>query len=295
MPENFEQLPGDDLAQIIRRASAYLMQHGIEQGDADAQLLAAHCLTRESGEDISRGRVHMLALVGHEVPAGFVELVQERAKRVPLQHLTGVAFFRNLELRVGPGVFVPRPETEELVSSVLTYIDKRSTSPLKIVDLCTGSGAIAAAIAQERPGHDVRAVELSELAYAWAQQNLRDISVQLILHDATTVFATEAGTFDVVASNPPYIPTNAVPKDPEVRDHDPQMALYGGSEDGMKIPDAIAAHAFDLLKPGGYFIVEHAETQRDLMVQSLKTHGFIRIESKNDLSGRARHTLGLHP
>lgn len=291
MAESFEILPGEDLEKVLRRASAYLASAGVENPRVDAELLAAHCLSRSKGEYISRGRVQSLALLGESVPEKLAELLSLRAQRIPLQHLTGVAYFRHLELKVGPGVFVPRPETEELVSRVVREIDRRS-APLKIADLCTGSGAIAASIAFERSGHTVKAVELSELALAWTAQNLAGTHVELVGADATTAFAGEEDTFDIIASNPPYIPQNAVPKDLEVREHDPAMALFGGSDDGLKIPRAICQRASALLKPAGFLIMEHAETQRQAMREILAENGFENIESIDDLAGSARHTAG---
>lgn len=288
----FEQLPGEELGSTLDRAVAYLQGAGIEHPIADVELLAAHALG-DGREEVSRGRVQSLALAGELAPSSFYELVQERAKRIPLQHLTGKAAFRYLELAVGPGVFIPRPETELLVDHALAAL-KGKKEPL-VVDLCTGSGAIAASVAYERQDATVYAVELSPLAHAWAQRNLEPLGVHLLLDDATTALADRVGEFDAVLSNPPYIPTEAVPKDPEVRDHDPHMALYGGSEDGMKIPRAIVNHAFALLAPGGYFIVEHAETQRELMRQALLGAGFERVESLDDLAGRPRHTAGYKP
>ncbi|QNV40709.1 peptide chain release factor N(5)-glutamine methyltransferase [Rothia amarae] len=292
MAESFEQLPGEELKEVLRRASAYLAEAGVENPRVDAELLAAYCMSKASGESISRGRVQSLELIGAPAPEGFTDLIAERAQRIPLQHLTGVAYFRQLELAVGPGVFIPRPETEELVSRVLTEVDSQQTSPLKIVDLCTGSGAIAASIDVERPGHSVFAVELSELAIAWTTRNIVGTAVKLIHEDATRALAGHESTFDIVASNPPYIPNGAVPQDTEVREYDPQMALYGGSEDGLKIPRTICQRAAELLKPGGFLIMEHAETQRDGMRTILAESGFERIESIDDLTGRPRHTAG---
>lgn len=293
MADTFDALPGEELDSALRRASAYLGAVGVASPLVDAELLAAHLLEKQEGEPVSRGRVQALALMGRPAPAGFAELVAQRAERVPLQHLTGQAFFRSLTLSVGPGVFVPRPETELLVEhglEALAGVEK----PL-VVDLCTGSGAIAGSVAFERPDARVYAVELSELAHAWAQKNLAPLGVELVLGDATLALEDLVGRCDAVLSNPPYIPDGAVPKDPEVRDHDPDLALYGGGEDGMRVPRAIVQRAFELLRPGGFFILEHAETQRDLMVTALHRAGFERIQSIDDLAGKPRHTSGYKP
>ncbi|MFW0179018.1 peptide chain release factor N(5)-glutamine methyltransferase [Rothia sp. P7208] len=298
MSSEFMLMPDEELDSALRRASAHLAEAGIDQAEADAQLLVAHLLEQETGEVISRGRVQALALVGASVPVGYEKLVSLRAERIPLQHLTGVAYFRSLKLSVGPGVFIPRPETELLVEHALGRVDRlRSVidSPIRILDLCTGSGAIAAALATERHHVDVTAVELSDLAYAWAERNLQGTGVRLVQADARDALEGEEGSYDIVVSNPPYIPENAIPCDVEVREHDPHMALYGGSEDGMRIPRAIASRAFELLKPGGYCIMEHAQTQREVMVETFESLGFNAIESIDDLASRARHTAGEKP
>lgn len=293
----FSLEPGTGLDQALRRAAAYLEAAGVPSPAVDAQLLAAYLLEKQTGEPVSRGRVQTLALIGAEIPADFERLVGLRAERIPLQHLTGQAHFRGLTLRVGPGVFVPRPETELLVEHALQAVarfEPQIEKPL-LVDLCTGSGAIAASLATEIPGSRVHAVELSTDAYVWAQENCRPAGVNLVQGDALTALDELVGTVDVVTSNPPYIPTGAVPREPEVRDHDPELALYGGGEDGMLMPRAITARAFTLLRPGGYYIVEHAETQRELMVRALDRAGFEKIRSIDDLAGKPRHTSGYKP
>ena len=231
--------------EAVRAASRDLAAAGIEQADVDAVALAAHALRTTTGE------VHKLMVLGAEAPAGLeamAPLVAERARRVPLQHLTGRAAFRHLELSVGPGVFVPRPETEmvaDLAVPLLLDLAGRERRAPVVVDLCTGSGALALSLKHEVPAASVHAVELSDLALAWAVRNRDDLGldVELVLGDATTAFAELEGEVDVVVSNPPYIPLGAVPNDPEVRDHDPDVALYGGSADGQgrSLPAALRA------------------------------------------------------
>lgn len=297
---DFSTLPGEELDSALRRASVYLAEAGIDSAQADCQLLAAYLLEKQTGELVSRGRVQTLALMGTPVPADFGRLVTLRGERIPLQHLTGQAHFRGLTLSVGPGVFVPRPETELLVEHALAEYRCREADgtlperPL-VVDLCTGSGAIAASLATELTGAEVLAVELSNDAAAWARRNLEGTGAHLVIGDARTALEKLKGQVTLVASNPPYIPQGAVPKDPEVRDHDPELALYGGGEDGMELPRAIAHRAHDLLAPGGYLIMEHAETQRELMRKALEEAGFERIESIDDLAGKPRHTSGYKP
>lgn len=297
---DFSALPGEDLDSALGRASVYLAEAGVESSQTDSQLLAAYLLEKQTGEPVSRGRVQTLALLGTPVPADFDRLVTLRGQRIPLQHLTGQAHFRGLTLSVGPGVFVPRPETELLVEHAVVEYQRRvaqGTLPHRplVLDLCTGSGAIAASLATELAGAEVLAVELSKDAAAWAERNLDGTGARLVRGDALTALEELKGQVTLVASNPPYIPQGAVPKDPEVRDHDPALALYGGGEDGMELPSAIAYRAYDLLAPGGYLIMEHAETQRELMRQAFEKAGFERTESIDDLAGKPRHTSGYKP
>ena len=165
-----------------------------------------------------------------------------------------------------------------------------------VVDLCTGSGAIALAIKDEVPGAEVHGVELSDLAHAWAVRNRDDLGldVEMVLGDATTAFAELEGEVDVVVSNPPYIPVGAVPNDPEVRDHDPDVALYGGSADGLRIPLEVAARAARLLRPGGVLLMEHADVQGRSLPAALRGSGaWTGVEDHPDLAGRPRVTRAV--
>jgi release factor glutamine methyltransferase len=252
----------------------------------------------------------LLRMAGGPVPEDLAEqfaaLIARRAERVPLQHLTGLAPFRHIEVRVGPGVFIPRPETELLVDAVLAHLGIRlgtaghaipgeparggpaprgpggqasgmtgdAHTPV-VVDLCTGSAALAICVALEVPGSHVVAVELSGDALAWARSNVAEHSdavhaaashLQLVAADATTVadpggpLAGLRGRVDVVVTNPPYVPEDAIPREPEVRDHDPALALYGGP-DGLAVVRALARQAAALLRPGGLLLLEHADVQ----------------------------------
>lgn len=273
------------LASALAGAVTMLTEAGVPSPRVDAELLAAHLL----GE--SAGRVRALVFTDATAPEGFAELVAERARRVPLQHITGTAYFRHLELQVGPGVFVPRPETETVAQLVIDHAAQRS---LKIVDLGTGSGAIAGSIAQEVPQAEVFAVELSPLAHGWAEKNLAPLRVQLELGDLRTSFESHNGSFDVVVSNPPYVPALAVPNEPEVAGHDPAAALYGGGADGMELPLATVAAARRLLKPGGYFVLEHAEVQAETISKRMVATGdWENVATHPDLNGRARATSAI--
>jgi release factor glutamine methyltransferase len=215
-----------------------------------------------------------------------------------LQHITGVAHFRYLELAVGPGVFIPRPETESVVQLVIDWLaaqDRlRGLTHPKVVDLGTGSGAIAGSIAHEVPGAAVHAVEYSEFAHAWAAKNLLPLGVHLIRGDLRDALAEHNGTFDVVVSNPPYIPAEAIPNEPEVALHDPPEALYGGGADGMELPTAAAASAARLLVPGGYFVMEHAEVQSEWIAAMLNRSGsFSEVTTHRDLNGKDRATSAV--
>jgi release factor glutamine methyltransferase len=275
------------LRQAVRLAVATLSQAGVDSAEFDAVALAASALKSTTSE------VRKLMIMGAPVPAGFEDLVAERARRVPLQHLTGRAGFRRLELSVGPGVFVPRFETELVAGLAISHLRTATerSRPAVVVDLCTGSGAIALAIKDEVPAAQVYGVELSELAHAWAIRN-RDglgLDVDIRLGDAKRAFPDLEAAVDVVVSNPPYIPVDAIPRDPEVRDHDPEVALYGGSPDGLRIPLETAARAAVLLRPGGYFVMEHADVQGDALTAALAATGMWQdIADHEDLNGRPR-------
>ena len=273
------------MREAVRDAVRALSDAGVDSAEFDAVALAACALKTTTSE------VHKLMIMGAPVPAGFDDLVAERARRVPLQHLTGRAGFRRIELCVGPGVFVPRFETELVAGLAIAHLRQASRVRTVVVDLCTGSGAIALAIKDEVPAAQVYGVELSELAHAWAIRNRDDLGldVDIRLGDATAAFPDLEGDVDVVVCNPPYIPVGAIPNDPEVRDHDPEIALYGGSHDGLRIPLEVAARAGFLLRPGGLFVMEHADVQGRSLPAALATTGLWQdIQDHEDLNGRPR-------
>ncbi|SDZ07649.1 peptide chain release factor N(5)-glutamine methyltransferase [Herbiconiux ginsengi] len=281
---------------LYERSVAILASSGIADPQVDAELLIGHVL------GASRGRVQSLAVtdapLGVEDTLAIVEAVERRAAREPLQHITGVAWFRSLELAVGPGVFVPRPETEFVaglaIDSLRAVVAAPDARPLA-VDLGTGSGAIALSLATEVPHAEVVAVENSTAAFIWAKQNLRTVGVEnarLVFIDLADALPELDGTVDVVVSNPPYIPAGAVPRDPEVRLHDPEHALYGG-EDGLEVVRSVSATARRLLRPGGSLVVEHGDLQGAEMRALLTAEGWRAAATHRDLTGRDRATTAI--
>uniref|UniRef100_UPI002B2700B6 peptide chain release factor N(5)-glutamine methyltransferase n=1 Tax=Nocardioides sp. TaxID=35761 RepID=UPI002B2700B6 len=217
----------------------------------------------------------------------FRGLVTRRATREPLQHLTGVAGFRHVELAVGPGVFVPRPETELLAGWAIEQALARD-APV-VVDLCTGSGAIARALADEAPHARVHAVELDESAVVWAERNLAGTGVDLRHGSMADAFDDLDGTVDVVVCNPPYIPLEAWESvAPEARDHDPHLALFSG-DDGLDAFRVLERVARRLLRPGGVLGAEHADVQgASAPGVFVQTGHWREVEDHDDLAGRAR-------
>lgn len=285
--------PGADLNAVVRAGITALEEAGVPSPRADAHLLLAHVLGVEVGE------VARLAVLGRTLTASaaerFTSLLRERSSRVPAQHLTGRAPFRRIELAVGPGVFVPRPETELLAGWAITRLAERDVpgSPL-CVDLCTGSGAMALAIANEMPAARVVGVELSAAALAWAEQNRDRIApgVELRHGDAAddSVTGDLDGRVDAVVANPPYLPPHAVPNEPEVAEHDPGMALYGLGPDGLQVPRLVAERAAGLLRCGGWFGMEHADVQGDALLAHLAADvRWAEVADHRDHAGRPRY------
>jgi len=270
----------------------------------DAELLLAHVL------GVPRGRMFLSDPVDPSDAMRFEALLVRRAARVPLQHLVGEAGFRHLTLEVGRGVFVPRPETEGVVELAIRALEADSEERLA-VDLCTGSGAIALALATEVPHSIVHAVEIEEAAHGWADKNvaayagaLSAVGSQVVLHrgDATSAhlecLAALVGRVDVVVSNPPYIPDDAVPRDPEVAQYDPPRALYGG-HDGLDVVRGVVVAAAALLRPGGLLVIEHSDAQGESggvggVPHVLREHGgYLDVVDHQDLAGRDRTTTAV--
>lgn len=258
--------------------------------EVDAELLLAHVL------GVTRGQLQAKAVTGAEVSAherdAFLAALARRAAREPLQHITGTAPFRSLELAVGPGVFVPRPETEFVAQLAIDALIAVASPRPRAVDLGTGSGAIALALATEVPHAEVVAVERSPEAHAWAERNIRASgadNIRLVLGDLADALPEWDGTVDVAASNPPYIPDAAVPRDLEVRLHDPAAALYGGP-DGLDVVRVLSRRARVLLRSGGTLVIEHGEQQGAELRALLAADGWRAPATHRDLLGRDRAT-----
>lgn len=272
----------------VQAATTRLRDAGVDSPDHDARALAVHVLGLAKPSDL----LLVDELDEHQL-AAYDELVTRRASRVPLQHLTGSVGFRYIELEVGPGVFVPRPETESVVQFAVDAL-RGVDSPL-CVDLCTGSGTIAFALANEVPGATVHAVERDPDALDWTRRNAAnrvkagDPEVQLHLGSAEDALPGLDGTLDLVISNPPYVATTeAHIPDPEVVDHDPGIALWAG-EDGLDVIRLVEQAARRLLKPGGLLVVEHSDRQgRTAPALLEQAGGWSEIQDHKDYADRDR-------
>jgi len=219
----------------------------------------------------------------------FWKLLDARAAHQPLQYLTGVSYFRYLEIQVGPGVLVPRPESELLVQAVLDHLEN-ATETVSVVDLGSGSGALALAISTENELTRVIAVEKDQAAIEWLKKNVARINEQVRIVESDVVDALEGVKCDVVIANPPYVPDSQVlPRD--VAEHEPAVALFGGPT-GLDIPGRFIDTATRLLKPGGFFAIEHTEDQGDA-IASLLAETFLNIITHRDLNKRPRYTTAI--
>lgn len=260
-------------------AARRLSDAGVPSARHDAEVLAAHVLGCDRGDLVVRA----------EIDGAYEALIIRRTAREPLQHLTGRASFRHLELEVGPGVFIPRPETEVLAGWVIDRLRRDSAPAPVVVDLCTGSGAVALAVATEVPGAVVHAVELDECAHGWAVRNLAGSTVHLVHGDLVDALAELDGAVDVVVANPPYIPFDAWESvDPEVRDHDPAAALWAAG-DGLDVVRQVERAAARLLRTGGLVGVEHADAQAESGPAIFAAAGaWHEVRDHLDLAGRSR-------
>ena len=272
------------LRHVIDAAEVALAEAGVGSPRTDAELLAAHA----AGTD--RGQL-AFADTGPEFRERYDELVAQRAKRVPLQHLTGTAAFGPVTVHVGPGVFIPRPETESLLEWAVAQ--ELSPHPV-IIDLCTGSGALALALSKNWPDAGIIAVDDSEDALCYARRNTAGTPVELIQADVTApgVLAELDGQADLVMANPPYIPDGAA-LEHEVAEHDPPHALFGGP-DGMAVIDRIVELAARLLRDGGRCAVEHDDTTSARTVEAFtRTERFVDVAARHDLTGRPRFVTAV--
>ena len=304
--------------ETVRSSAAILSAAGVDTPEHDVKLLLAeafHVDLRDvdkamlMGEDVGHlnsalasdspesGAWANAKTTGNTVAAAierFHSMVDRRAKREPLQHITGHAPFRYLDLKVGPDVFIPRPETELVVQEGIEWTTRHGMYRAKVV------GAIGLAFATEVPGSEVWAVEKSERTAQWTRRNLDETTKRypaiagnyhLEIADATQMPTLNQidGTIDIVLTNPPYVPLSDIPVQPEVRDYDPDLALYGGSADGTLIPERIISRASKLLKPGGLMVMEHDVTQGERLAAFARTCDFVDVVVHNDYTGRPRY------
>ena len=268
------------LSPIVAAAAEELAEAGVASPRVDAELLAAHVL------EVPRGRLALIETLRPDQLHRYTTLVAERARRIPLQHLLGAAAFRHLELTVGDGVFVPRPETELLAGWGI----ERTAPGAVVVDLCSGTGAIALAVADESRAARVLAVERSPVALDYLRRNaIAFPTVEVVDGDVTDpgLLTAEHGRADVVLCNPPYVPDGTeVP--PEVADHDPAEAVFGGA-DGLAVIRPVIALAAALLRPGGVVGIEHDDVHGEAVPALLRADGrFDQVTGHADLTGRPR-------
>jgi release factor glutamine methyltransferase len=275
---------------LLSAAAARLSAAGVESAAQDARIL----LSFVTGVELVR--LPLLTDLDDDHVRRFEQLVARRAERVPVQHLTGRAHFRCVEVEVGPGVFVPRPETEVMTGWAIETLASMTTlhhRPL-VVELGTGSGVIAKAITAELTRVDIHAVEISPEAAAYARRNLADTLVELHVADMASVCEELNGTVDLVIANPPYIPLEAYDTvAPEVRDHDPTLALFSG-QDGLDAIKVVAGVAARLLRPAGFVCIEHADVQGESAMAVLVDNGAFRgVRDHRDLTGRPRFVTAV--
>ena len=274
------------VSELLSESSSKLKEAGVISATVDAELITCYCL------GISRSELSLMVATNQEFPKDSMDHFQlalaRRVDRQPLQHITGTAPVRHLALKVGPGVFTPRPETEQVVGFAMEKIANLQ-SPV-IVDLCSGSGAIAISLATEVLGSKVFAVEKSKEAFGYLLQNAASYGLvddYLRNEDLQDSLTELDGQVDLVISNPPYIPNDAIPIDLEVQLHEPSMSLYGGV-DGLDVIRQISIRAKKLLKSGGLLVLEHADSQSSAIGKLLLAGGWLEIETRADLAGKER-------
>lgn len=284
-----------NLQDVLRASLQTLTDAGVESPEADIKFMMCAVL------DVEPAQIEVQFALNKSITSQqnkqFDAMLVRRAGREPLQHILGRAWFRHLTLEVGSGVFVPRPETELLAGMAIDFLRSLVDPQPIAVDLGTGSGAIALAMATEVPHARVVAIEKSDEAFPWTKRNFESIAAenaQLVHGDLTgadllTAFPELHGQVAVIVSNPPYIPTNAIPRDIEVQLHDPEIALYGG-EDGLDIIREIAQIGRVLGRPGAQLMLEHGELQGQSIRSILSDAGWRAVATHRDLVGRDRYT-----
>ena len=270
----------------------------------DAEVLVAFILK------VERKNLGLINDISDDQEREIEKLVEKRVRRIPLQHLVGEQGFRYLNLKVGKGVFIPRPETEILVEAVIRYLKEIANERKKVIDFCAGSGAIALAIATECANVDCFAIEKSEEAFSFLKENYQKYEEEIKSKNSTLTLVNQDvkgevqeiinlnESFDVVVSNPPYIPEKMIPKEIEVKDHEPEIALYGG-KDGLEIVRVVIEKGAMLLKSGGFIGIEHADVQGNINDEAsvpflLQQNGnFKNIQDRKDLNGLPRFCMGI--
>jgi release factor glutamine methyltransferase len=301
-----DALTADDLRRAVRAAEGILADAGVPSARNDAEALAAWCLglPRLEWYRLPAGDAALAPALPGGSTDGFLgeyaEVVERRRTREPLQRIVGHTVFRHVTVEVADDVFVPRPETETVAQLAIDEAARlradpaRADRPPLVVDLCCGSGVIGISVDVEVPGTRVVAVDLSPEAVRATTANAARVgsrTQRTLVGDVAdpALLAELDGTVDVVVSNPPYIPPDAVPVDPEVRDHDPDLALYGRGADGLEVPRAVVRAAARLLRPGGLFVMEHAEVQAAQVREAARASGaFAGVRTLPDLTGRDR-------
>lgn len=282
---------------MLENATVRLESVGVPSARVDAEWLLADTL------GLSRGELASLVLSGGEIESRQRELFEgrlaRRETREPLQHILGRSPFLDFEVRVGPGVFIPRPETESLAERVRTHAQSLGVSEagVNIVDLCAGSGVLAIALARAVPYATVTAVEASEHAMPYLWDNIQALAPEVTVHhsDVTTWGSSAVGaSVDILVANPPYIPATEVPNDPEVAQFDPALALYSGA-DGLDLIREIAQIAARVLRSGALLALEHSNLQGDAVREILASVGMRTVETYRDLTDRDRFTSGFKP
>jgi release factor glutamine methyltransferase len=268
-----------------------LTQAKVPNPQADAYWLICHAANISKSEMLNR----MTFDLGLTDPQRELLLtsLEQRMQRIPLQHITGTAAFRDFELSVGKGVFIPRPETEMVAQLGIDYLNAID-GPTRALDIGTGSGAIAISLARAIAKAEVFAVEASLEAAEYTARNIAALApgIELRVGDFQDRVLDLAGSLDLLISNPPYIPLDAIPLDLEVREHDPDLALYGG-QDGLDVIREIIQIGPLLLKRGGMIVLEHADGQSDAVCELLLGEGFSKVQAHSDLAERLRSVSAI--